>query len=190
MRLEIPVGERAIVLETGKLARQAGGSSRPGWAIPWCCPPRPAPRRPDRAPRFCPERRHRGEDVLGGQDSRRLHQAGQTFREGYPDLPANGQAPGALFPKGYHYEIQVIGTVLVADQETPYDTVSMVGASAALSLSDIPYDGPIGAVRVGRDPDGGFILNPTYQQLAESDLDLVVAGTRRPLRWSRPAPMR
>jgi polyribonucleotide nucleotidyltransferase len=83
-----------------------------------------------------------------------------------------------LFPKGYHYEIQVIGTVLVADQETPYDTVSMVGASAALALSDIPYDGPIGAVRVGRDPDGGFILNPTYQQLAESDLDLVVAGTR------------
>jgi polyribonucleotide nucleotidyltransferase len=83
-----------------------------------------------------------------------------------------------LFPKGYHYEIQVIGTVLVADQETPYDTVSMVGAAAALSLSDIPYDGPIGAVRVGRGPDGGFILNPTYQQLAESDLDLVVAGTK------------
>jgi polyribonucleotide nucleotidyltransferase len=83
-----------------------------------------------------------------------------------------------LFPKGYHYEIQVIGTVLVADQETPYDTLSMVGAAAALSLSDIPYDGPIGAVRVGRGPDGGFILNPTYQQLAESDLDLVVAGTK------------
>src|SRR3712207_4996102 len=83
-----------------------------------------------------------------------------------------------LFPKDYHYEVQVIGTVLVADQNTPYDTVSMVGASAALALSDIPYDGPIGAVRVGRDPDGGFILNPTYQQLDESDLDLVVAGTR------------
>ena len=128
---------------------------------------------------LAPERGHRGEDVLGGQDPRRLHQAGgQAFREGDPDLPAHGQAPEALFPKGYHYEIQVIGTVLVADQETPYDTVSMVGASAALSLSDIPYDGPIGAVRVGRDPDGGFILNPTYQQLAESDLDLVVAGTK------------
>jgi polyribonucleotide nucleotidyltransferase len=56
--------------------------------------------------------------------------------------------------------------------------VSMVGASAALSLSDIPYDGPIGAVRVGRDPDGGFVLNPTYAQISESDLDLVVAGTK------------
>jgi len=83
-----------------------------------------------------------------------------------------------LFPKGYHYEIQVIGTVLVADQESPYDTVSMVGASAALALSDLPFAGPIGAVRVGRDPDGGFVLNPTYQQISESDLDLVVAGTR------------
>ncbi|MGH3088994.1 MAG: polyribonucleotide nucleotidyltransferase, partial [Rubrobacteraceae bacterium] len=73
----------------------------------------------------------------------------------------------------------VIGTVLVADQSNPYDIVSMIGASAALSLSDIPFDGPIGAVRVGRDPeDGGFILNPTYEQSAESDLDLVVAGAK------------
>jgi polyribonucleotide nucleotidyltransferase len=83
-----------------------------------------------------------------------------------------------LFPKNYHYEIQVIGTVLVADQAIPYDTVSMVGASAALALSDLPFDGPIGAVRVGRSLDGEFILNPTYAQIAESDLDLVVAGTK------------
>ncbi|MBA3635926.1 MAG: polyribonucleotide nucleotidyltransferase, partial [Rubrobacteraceae bacterium] len=83
-----------------------------------------------------------------------------------------------LFPKNYHYEIQVVGTVLVADQDTPYDTVSMVGASAALALSDLPFAGPIGAVRVGRSLDGEFILNPTYAQVADSDLDLVVAGTK------------
>ncbi|MDQ3438079.1 MAG: polyribonucleotide nucleotidyltransferase, partial [Actinomycetota bacterium] len=83
-----------------------------------------------------------------------------------------------LFPKNYHYEIQVVGTVLVADQDTPYDTVSMVGASAALALSDLPFAGPIGAVRVGRSLDGEFILNPTYDQIADSDLDLVVAGTK------------
>jgi polyribonucleotide nucleotidyltransferase len=83
-----------------------------------------------------------------------------------------------LFPKDYHYEIQVVGTVLVADQDTPYDTVSMVSASAALALSDIPVGGPIGAVRVGRTLDGEFILNPTYEQISESDLDLVVAGTK------------
>ncbi|HET7269625.1 MAG TPA: polyribonucleotide nucleotidyltransferase, partial [Rubrobacter sp.] len=74
--------------------------------------------------------------------------------------------------------IQVIGTVLVADQDTPYDTVSMVGASAALAFSDLPFAGPIGAVRIGRSLDGEFVLNPTYAQIAESDLDLVVAGTK------------
>jgi len=83
-----------------------------------------------------------------------------------------------LFPKGYRNEIQVVGTVFGADQDTPYDTVSMVGTSAALSLSDIPFDGPIGAVRVARSLDGDFILNPTYAQISESDLDLVVAGTK------------
>jgi polyribonucleotide nucleotidyltransferase len=83
-----------------------------------------------------------------------------------------------LFPKGYHYEIQVIGTVLVADQDVPYDTVSMIGASAALALSDLPFAGPIGAVRVGRSLDGEYILNPTYSQITDSDLDLVVAGTK------------
>ncbi|MBA4114998.1 MAG: polyribonucleotide nucleotidyltransferase, partial [Rubrobacter sp.] len=83
-----------------------------------------------------------------------------------------------LFPKGYRNEIQVVGTVFGADQDTPYDTVSMVGTSAALSISDIPFDGPIGAVRVARSLDGDFILNPTYAQISESDLDLVVAGTK------------
>ncbi len=83
-----------------------------------------------------------------------------------------------LFPKGYRNEIQVIGTVFGADQDIPYDTVSMVGASAALAISDIPFDGPIGAVRVGRTLDGDLVLNPTYDQIAESDLDLVVAGTK------------
>src|ERR671920_586343 len=83
-----------------------------------------------------------------------------------------------LFPKGYRNEIQVIGTVFGADQDIPYDTVSMVGASAALAISDIPFEGPIGAVRVGRMLDGDFVFNPTYDQIAESDLDLVVAGTK------------
>jgi polyribonucleotide nucleotidyltransferase len=54
----------------------------------------------------------------------------------------------------------------------------MIGSSAALALSDIPFDGPIGAVRVARSLDGDFILNPTYTEIEESDLDLVVAGTK------------
>jgi polyribonucleotide nucleotidyltransferase len=180
MRLEIPVGERAIVLETGKLARQAGGSvtARLGDTMILSTATRSEAPRPGAT--FLPlsvdieERMSSAGKIPGGfikREGRPSERAILTAR--LTDRPLR-----PLFPKGYHYEIQVIGTVLVADQETPYDTVSMVGAAAALSLSDIPYDGPIGAVRVGRGPDGGFILNPTYQQLAESDLDLVVAGTK------------
>jgi polyribonucleotide nucleotidyltransferase len=180
MRLEIPVGERAIVLETGKLAKQAGGAvtAKLGDTMVLSTATRSETPRPGAT--FLPlsvdieERMSSAGKIPGGfikREGRPSERAILTAR--LTDRPLR-----PLFPKDYHYEIQVIGTVLVADQETPYDTVSMIGASAALALSDIPFDGPIGAVRVARDPDGGFILNPTYQQLAESDLDLVVAGTR------------
>jgi polyribonucleotide nucleotidyltransferase len=180
MRLEIPVGERPLVLETGKLARQAGGSVTASLGDTMVLSTATRSEVPRPGATFLPlsvdieERMSSAGKIPGGfikREGRPSERAILTSR--LTDRPLR-----PLFPKDYHYEIQVIGTVLVADQETPYDTVSMVGASAALSLSDIPYDGPIGAVRVGRDPDGGFILNPTYQQLAESDLDLVVAGTK------------
>jgi polyribonucleotide nucleotidyltransferase len=180
MRLEIPVGERPLVLETGKLARQAGGSVTASLGDTMVLSTATRSEVPRPGATFLPlsvdieERMSSAGKIPGGfikREGRPSERAILTSR--LTDRPLR-----PLFPKDYHYEIQVIGTVLVADQETPYDTVSMVGASAALSLSGIPYDGPIGAVRVGRDPDGGFILNPTYQQLAESDLDLVVAGTK------------
>lgn len=81
-----------------------------------------------------------------------------------------------LFPHSYRQDVQTVGTVLSADQENDPDVLSIVGASSALTISSIPFLGPIGAVRVGR-INGEFILNPTYAQLNESDLDLVVAGT-------------
>jgi len=180
MRLEIPVGERSIMLETGKLARQAGGSVtvRLGDTMLLSTVTRSASPRPGAT--FLPlsvdieERMSAAGKIPGGfikREGRPSEKAILTSR--LTDRPLR-----PLFPKNYHYEIQVVGTVLAADQDTPYDTVSMVGASAALALSDIPNEGPIGAVRVGRDPDGGFILNPTYDQISESDLDLVVAGTK------------
>src|SRR5919107_3477354 len=180
MHLEISVGERSIVLETGKLAKQAGGAvtARLGDTVVLATATRSAAPRP--GVDFLPlsvdieERMSSAGKIPGGfikREGRPSERAILTAR--LTDRPLR-----PLFPKTYHYEIQVIGTVLVADQDTPYDTVSMVGASAALALSDIPFGGPIGAVRVGRSLDGGFILNPTYQQMAESDLDLVVAGTR------------
>jgi polyribonucleotide nucleotidyltransferase len=180
MRLDIPVGERSIVLETGKLAKQAGGSvtARLGDTMILSTATRSQAPRPGAT--FLPlsvdieERMSSAGKIPGGfikREGRPSERAILTSR--LTDRPLR-----PLFPKNYHYEIQVIGTVLVADQDTPYDTVSMVGASAALALSDMPFDGPIGAVRIGRSLDGEFILNPTYAQIAESDLDLVVAGTR------------
>jgi len=82
-----------------------------------------------------------------------------------------------LFDKGYNFETQVIATVLSMDQEHEPDTLALVGASAALGLSDIPFAGPIAGIRVGR-IDGEFVANPTVEQMVESDIELVVAGSR------------
>ncbi|WP_423229714.1 polyribonucleotide nucleotidyltransferase [Thermithiobacillus plumbiphilus] len=82
-----------------------------------------------------------------------------------------------LFPKGFLNEVQVIATVLSVDQNNDPDIPAMIGASAALAISGLPFDGPIGAARVGYVNDE-FVLNPTYAQLADSRMDLVVAGTR------------
>jgi len=82
-----------------------------------------------------------------------------------------------LFPKGFRNEVQVIITPLSSDQENPLDILGVIGASAALSVSDIPFDGPLGTTRVGY-VDGRFIVNPTFAELETSMLDLVVAGTR------------
>ncbi len=82
-----------------------------------------------------------------------------------------------LFPDNYHYETQVIASVFSTDKENEADVLAMLGASAALEVSDIPFSGPIAGVRVGR-VDGRLIANPTLSQLAESDINLIVAGNR------------
>jgi len=82
-----------------------------------------------------------------------------------------------LFPDNYHYEIQVIASVLSTDKENEADVLAILGASAALEVSDIPFLGPIAGVRVGR-VDGRFVANPTLSQLAESDINLIVACNR------------
>ncbi|MGC6465822.1 MAG: polyribonucleotide nucleotidyltransferase [Akkermansiaceae bacterium] len=82
-----------------------------------------------------------------------------------------------LFPKGYLYDTQIIALLLSADQINDADVLSMNGASAALAISDIPFAGPIGAVRVGR-IDGEFVINPTFEQREDSDLDLIYVGNK------------
>src|SRR2546422_5770980 len=82
-----------------------------------------------------------------------------------------------LFPKGFNCETQVIATVLSHDRENDPDMLSLLGASTALVLSDIPWNGPIAAVRIGR-IGGQFVINPTTSQLASSDMNVIVAGSR------------
>lgn len=83
-----------------------------------------------------------------------------------------------LFPKGYFYDTQIVAILLSADGENDADVLSMNGASAALCLSDIPFAGPIGAVRVGR-VDGHFVINPTHDERENSDLDLIYVGNKQ-----------
>src|SRR3954464_15628861 len=82
-----------------------------------------------------------------------------------------------LFPEGYLSEVQIIATVMSFDQENPPDVLALVGASAALHISQIPWSGPIVGVRVGR-IDGQFIANPTFEQMEKSDCELLIAASR------------
>ena len=83
-----------------------------------------------------------------------------------------------LFPKDFRNDVQIIVYSLSSDGETPMDILAILGASAALSISDIPFEGPVGAVRVARDREGKYLFNPTYAEAEESDIDLRMAGTR------------
>jgi polyribonucleotide nucleotidyltransferase len=85
-----------------------------------------------------------------------------------------------LFPKGWYNEVQIQSILLSADGENDPDILSIIGASAALTVSDIPWAGPLGAVRVGRS-NGKFVANPTHAELADSDLDLVYVGSEKEL---------
>src|SRR5207244_1495169 len=82
-----------------------------------------------------------------------------------------------LFPKGFRNEVQVIITVLSADQENDHDTLGTIAASAALAISNIPWDGPVSSTRVGY-VNGEFVVLPTFSQRETSDLDIIVASTR------------
>ncbi len=107
---------------------------------------------------------------------------GYTKREGRPTekeiltCRMTDRSLRPLFPKGYLYDTQIVALLLSADGENDADILAMNGASAALSISDVPFAGPIGAVRVGR-VDGEFIANPTHSEQEESDLDLIYVGT-------------
>ena len=172
------VGSKSLVIETGKLAQQANGSVlvRCGDSVALVTATMGKPRE---GIDFFP---------LTVDFEERLYARGKipgSFfrREGRPGTDAILSARLAdrplrpLFPDGLHNEVQIIVTPLSVDLENPLDVPALIGASAALVISDIPFAGPIGATRIGY-VDGNYVVNPTYEQLAASALDLVVVGSR------------
>ncbi len=171
-------GEHAVVLETGTIARQASGAvlvSVDETVVLVTVVGRKEAR-PDVD--FMPltvnyqERTYAGGRVPGGF-FRREGRPGEkeTLTSRLIDRPLR-----PLFPKGFHNEVQIIATVVSVNPEVDSEVPAMIGASAALALSGIPFQGPIGAARVGY-VNGGYVLNPSATQLKQSQLDLVVAGT-------------
>ena len=180
--LTAPIGDKQITIETGKLAKQADGSVtvRLGETIVLVAAVGAAKAKPGQE--FFPLTvDYREKAAAAGK-----FPGGYFKREGRPtekeiltcrltDRPIR-----PLFPKGWYNEVQVQSIVLSADGENDPDMLAVIGASAALMVSDIPWEGPIGAARIGR-IGGKFVANPTHAEMAESDLDLVYVGNETDL---------
>ena len=176
--MSLEFGGRALTIETGKLARLAGGAVtvRYGDTVVLGTANRSDPRP---GLDFFPltidfeERMYAAGKIPGGfikRESRPSEAAILAAR--LTDRPIR-----PLFPEGYKDDVQCVITVLSTDQENDPDVLGTIAASAALTISEIPFQGPIAAVRVGR-IGGELIVNPTIPQLEESELDLIVSGTR------------
>jgi len=177
-RKELDWGGRRLVLETGKMARQADGAvlARYGDTIVLCTAVGVRTAKPGQD--FFPltvdyqEKAFAAGKIPGGFFKREGRPSeNETLVSRLIDRPIR-----PLFPENFRNEVQVIATVLSHDLENDPDIVAMIGCSAALTLSGIPFFGPIAAARIGYE-DGAYILNPTVAQMENATLELVVAGT-------------
>ena len=176
--VELDWAGRPLILETGGMARQADGSVLATYGETKLLATVCAARSPKPGQDFFPltvnymEKFYASGKIPGGYFKREGRPTErETLIARLTDRPIR-----PLFPKGFKNEVQVVITVLQHDLENEPDVLGMVAASAALSLSGVPFMGPIAAARVGL-IDGDYVLNPTLQELEESELDLVVAGT-------------
>ncbi|HSV93156.1 MAG TPA: polyribonucleotide nucleotidyltransferase, partial [Desulfobacterales bacterium] len=176
--LSVEFGGRTLTIETGRMARLAGGAVtvRYGDTVVLGTANRAEPRP---GLDFFPltidfeERMYAAGKIPGGfikRESRPSEAAILAAR--LTDRPIR-----PLFPEGYKDDVQCVITVLSTDQENNPDILGTLAASAALTISEIPFQGPIAAIRVGR-INGDFVINPTISELETSELDLVVSGTR------------
>ncbi|MEX0893449.1 MAG: polyribonucleotide nucleotidyltransferase [Gemmatimonadota bacterium] len=178
-RIETTFAGRPLILETGRMARQAHGAClvQYGETVALCTAT--AQDRPTHLPFFPLTVEYRDRSYAAGKIP-----GGFFKREGRPgesEVLAARQIDRPirpLFPDSFQNETQVMVHVLSADQENNADVLGLLGASAALCMSKIPFDEPVAAVRLGR-IQGQWVLNPTFQQLEFSDVEIVVAGTQK-----------
>ena len=171
-------GNQAVTLETGEIARQAGGAVMVSCEGTVLLVSAVANKTAREGQDFFPltvdyqEKFYAGGRIPGGFFKREGRQTEkETLISRLIDRPIR-----PLFPDGFRNEVQIIATVMSMNPEVDGDILALIGASAALSLSGAPFDGPIGAAKVGY-KDGQYLLNPTVGELKDSDLELVVAGT-------------
>ena len=175
----LSLGERDLVIETGTLAKQANGSVTVRYGDTVVLATAVMSKEMSRITGYFPlmvdfEERYYAAGKIKG--SRFIKREGRPSDDSVLSGRAVDRTIRPLFNSRMRNEVQVITTVLSFDGENDCDLVAMIAASAALTLSDIPWNGPIGAVRVGL-TDGGFTLNPKKADRAESKLDLLVSGT-------------
>ena len=178
VKKEFQFGEHTIKLETGEIARQASGAVMASMGDTTVLVTVVAAKKATTGRDFFPltvdyqEKTYAAGKIPGGF-FRREGRAGEheTLISRLIDRPIR-----PLFPEGFLNETQVIATVVSLDPEISADVVAMIGTSAALAVSGLPFDGPLGAARVGF-IDGNYVLSPSKTQLEESKLDLMVAGT-------------
>ena len=179
VRKSFLMGDRTVTLETGRVARQASGAVLVSIGDVQVLATAVGRKQANPDADFFPltvnyqEKTYAVGRIPGGffkREGRPTEK--ETLTSRLIDRPIR-----PLFPKGFMNEVQVICTVLSSQQDQDPDIAAMLGASAALSISGIPFAGPIGAARVGFKADQGYILNPDKEALEESMLDMVVAGT-------------
>jgi polyribonucleotide nucleotidyltransferase len=178
-RVERQIGGKTLSIETGKVARQADGAVivQYGDTVVLVAAVTAPPRFED-IDFFPLSVEYREKQSAAGK-----FPGGFIKREGRPSTKETLTARQIdrpirpLFPEGYFQEVQIIANVLSADRENDPDVLAMIGASAALTISKIPFQGPTGACRLGR-VDGEFVVNPTHKQLADSDLNLLLGGRK------------
>jgi polyribonucleotide nucleotidyltransferase len=176
-QVSLEMGGSSIEFETGKLAKQASGSVvvSAGDTKVLCTATAGNVRDVDFLPLTVDvEERMYAAGKIPGSFFKREGRAGEkaTLTARMIDRPLR-----PLFPKGWNRETQLVSIPMSIDHQHPYDVLAMNGASAALMISDIPFPAPVGAVRIGQDAEGTFLVNPDEEWLLESPLDLVVAGT-------------